>query len=239
MKKCPKCGSNIKFSNLIGLLLVLRDSIKCKKCNSRIIVSNTTFINLFGILMFFITIFLLHKLGFGLLSIVIALIIEIPFFNISSKLEVEIKEEAKSLLIIPQSKELLFWYKFGWVVCLAIGTFFLYVYLDENLISNMVMALLFFLFAILSPFLFKQLVYSIEADEEGIKKVCYRSDKEVKIKWEDIVSVEKSPMKIPITLRLIRSNKGKEIDIGTPQRGYGELIDLIKKRAKNIKKVEE
>ena len=239
MARCPNCRNNIKFIDLTSLLFV-RDSTKCKKCDSRIEISNITFINNFGILIFFIANFLLHKVGLGLFSIIIALVIEILFLSIYSKLNIKITEETKSLLTIPQSKELLFLYRFGWLICLAVSTFFLYGYLVENSISSMIMAIIFVISAILSPFLFKPLIYSIEANEEGIKKIGYNTDKEVKIAWEDIVSVEKAPMKIPIVLRLIKSDKGKEIiDISTAEKGYGELIDLIKKRAANAKKIEE
>ena len=83
------------------------------------------------------------------------------------------------------------------------------------------------------------LIYSIEVDEKGITKTYYKSNKEINIRWGDIVSVEKSPMKIPLQLRLIKSSKGEAIDVLSPQKGYRELINLIKQRATNIEKIED
>jgi hypothetical protein len=148
------------------------------------------------------------------------------------------KDDGSFLLIAP-AKPVLWFYQYGWLLSLAMSTFLIFSFLLKEQTSRLVWGLFFLFITVYMPFLFRRLLFTIEANDIGLRKINYKGVEAVKIDWMDIKSVERSPIKIPIVLRLIKSKNGDTIDVGTDQEGYGELIELIRKKALNIRKIVE
>jgi len=242
MKKCPKCGNRIGFHHLVGLLLLLRDSIQCKICRFRIIFTNAKVAFIVAVSMSLLLQVAWKYMGNIYFTILFPLLIFCILIVMLSKLALKDKDKNKvndRLLVIAPSKIVLIFYRYGWLLCLPISTLCVFAFVIKGQTSSLILAIIFLLISVFVPFVFKSLLHSIEASEFGIRKINYKGDEAVKICWRDIVSVDRSPIKIPIFLRFIKSNNGDTIDIGTDQKGYSELIELIRQRAEKIEKIVE
>lgn len=98
--------------------------------------------------------------------------------------------------------------------------------------------LILFFILVASTYLFKFFKFYISANEGGLR-VVYTNGKEVSIKWDEIVEVRKSPLKIPSALRKIRCSDDRKIALCVDMKNYNALIELIKSRAINLKRLEE
>lgn len=142
--------------------------------------------------------------------------------------------------LIPFDIGLIYFYKYGWILFLCMTLFFLYGYSDYSFhggdyrIVWLIMGILFLILVFTLPYIFKRALYSIVCNNNVLKKISYKMGRETIIRWEDIVSIER-PYKFAPIARMIKTINGTKIELSTRDKGYRELMELIKVKAINLR----
>ena len=149
MKKCPKCGNSIGFQHLLSLLLLLRSSIQCKKCSSKIICTNVKIAIIISVSMFLSLQIVLKKVGHFYSKSLFSMLICCIFMVLLSKLTLIDRDKDKddgSFLLIAPTKPVLWFYQYGWLLSLAMSTFLIFSFLLKEQTSSLVCGLFFFVY---------------------------------------------------------------------------------------------
>ena len=142
--------------------------------------------------------------------------------------------------LIPFDVVLIYFYKYVWILCLSMALFFLYGYSDysfyggEYRIIWLVMGVLFLILIFILTNIFKRALYSIVYNNKILKQISYKFEREIIIGWEDIVSIERHYKFAPKS-RVIKSINGTKIKLWTEDKGYKELMELLKSKAINLR----